>query len=85
MQPLKLSSECAEEKSRTETTGLFVDSSTELSDLFPCVTLSYTGDKIEANFGPDFKYKFDEDDEEEEEEEEKDEQEEAPQEIKIWF
>uniref|UniRef100_A0A183CK69 FAD-binding PCMH-type domain-containing protein n=1 Tax=Globodera pallida TaxID=36090 RepID=A0A183CK69_GLOPA len=40
---------------RLETTGLFVNSAAEL---FPCVTLSQTGDKIEANFGPDFKYKF---------------------------
>uniref|UniRef100_A0A914H8Z9 B30.2/SPRY domain-containing protein n=1 Tax=Globodera rostochiensis TaxID=31243 RepID=A0A914H8Z9_GLORO len=36
-----------------ETTGLFVDSAAEL---FPCISL-YFG-KIEANFGPDFEYKF---------------------------
>uniref|UniRef100_A0A183CAQ6 B30.2/SPRY domain-containing protein n=1 Tax=Globodera pallida TaxID=36090 RepID=A0A183CAQ6_GLOPA len=38
-----------------DTANLFVDSA---ADLFPCVTLSYLGDKIEANFGPNFKYKF---------------------------
>uniref|UniRef100_A0A183CNE6 B30.2/SPRY domain-containing protein n=1 Tax=Globodera pallida TaxID=36090 RepID=A0A183CNE6_GLOPA len=35
--------------------GLFVDFG---ADLFPCVSLSYPGDKIEANFGPNFEYKF---------------------------
>ncbi|KAI3408858.1 SPRY domain-containing protein 3 [Globodera pallida] len=40
---------------RFDTTGLFVDSADEL---FPCVTLFHSGDKIEANFGPDFDYKF---------------------------
>ncbi|KAI3422673.1 BTB/POZ domain-containing protein 1 [Globodera pallida] len=40
---------------RLETTGLLVDSA---ADLFPCVTLFNSGDKIEANFGPNFKYKF---------------------------
>uniref|UniRef100_A0A914H689 SPRY domain-containing protein n=1 Tax=Globodera rostochiensis TaxID=31243 RepID=A0A914H689_GLORO len=34
---------------RLETAGLFVDST---ADLFSCVTLSDTGAKIEANFGP---------------------------------
>uniref|UniRef100_A0A183C3X2 B30.2/SPRY domain-containing protein n=1 Tax=Globodera pallida TaxID=36090 RepID=A0A183C3X2_GLOPA len=38
-----------------ETSGLFV---TIAADLFPCVTLSSLSDKIEANFGPNFKYKF---------------------------
>uniref|UniRef100_A0A183BIN5 B30.2/SPRY domain-containing protein n=1 Tax=Globodera pallida TaxID=36090 RepID=A0A183BIN5_GLOPA len=40
---------------RLETTGLFVDSAAEL---FPCVTLDRPANKIEANFGPHFKYKF---------------------------
>uniref|UniRef100_A0A914HEU3 B30.2/SPRY domain-containing protein n=1 Tax=Globodera rostochiensis TaxID=31243 RepID=A0A914HEU3_GLORO len=43
---------------RLDTTGLFVDSAAELSDLFPCVTLSHHQTKIEANFGPNFKWKF---------------------------
>uniref|UniRef100_A0A183BIP6 B30.2/SPRY domain-containing protein n=1 Tax=Globodera pallida TaxID=36090 RepID=A0A183BIP6_GLOPA len=43
---------------RLETTGLFVDSAAELSDLFPCVTLTYPQNKIEANFGPNFEWKF---------------------------
>uniref|UniRef100_A0A183C3X0 B30.2/SPRY domain-containing protein n=1 Tax=Globodera pallida TaxID=36090 RepID=A0A183C3X0_GLOPA len=38
-----------------DTANLFV---TIAADLFPCVTLSYSSDKIEANFGPNFKYKF---------------------------
>uniref|UniRef100_A0A183BSP8 B30.2/SPRY domain-containing protein n=1 Tax=Globodera pallida TaxID=36090 RepID=A0A183BSP8_GLOPA len=38
---------------RLETTGLCVDSAAEL---FPCVTLADSGDKIEANFGPNFKF-----------------------------
>ncbi|KAI3411019.1 Ran-binding protein 9 [Globodera pallida] len=41
-----------------ETTGMFIDSAAELSELFPCVTLFFPGAKIEANFGPNFKYKF---------------------------
>ncbi|KAI3411029.1 hypothetical protein GPALN_003114 [Globodera pallida] len=40
---------------RLGTTGLFVDFG---ADLFPCVTLSHYQTKIEANFGPHFKYKF---------------------------
>uniref|UniRef100_A0A183CCJ3 B30.2/SPRY domain-containing protein n=1 Tax=Globodera pallida TaxID=36090 RepID=A0A183CCJ3_GLOPA len=40
---------------RLDTDGLLVDSG---ADLFPCVSLSVYGNKIEANFGPDFKYKF---------------------------
>uniref|UniRef100_A0A914I1G3 B30.2/SPRY domain-containing protein n=1 Tax=Globodera rostochiensis TaxID=31243 RepID=A0A914I1G3_GLORO len=41
---------------RLETTDLFVaDSATEL---FPCVTLFNSGAKIEANFGPNFEFKF---------------------------
>uniref|UniRef100_A0A914HTZ4 Uncharacterized protein n=1 Tax=Globodera rostochiensis TaxID=31243 RepID=A0A914HTZ4_GLORO len=36
---------------RLETTDLFADSA---ADLFPCVTLLRNGDKIEANFGPNF-------------------------------
>ncbi|KAI3408214.1 hypothetical protein GPALN_012060 [Globodera pallida] len=40
---------------RLKTAGLFVDSAAEL---FPCVTLLRNGDKIEANFGPNFEYKF---------------------------
>uniref|UniRef100_A0A183BK63 B30.2/SPRY domain-containing protein n=1 Tax=Globodera pallida TaxID=36090 RepID=A0A183BK63_GLOPA len=39
-----------------KTTGLFVDSTS--ADLFPCVSLLRFGDKIEANFGPKFEYKF---------------------------
>uniref|UniRef100_A0A914HDC4 B30.2/SPRY domain-containing protein n=1 Tax=Globodera rostochiensis TaxID=31243 RepID=A0A914HDC4_GLORO len=38
---------------RLETAGLCVYSAT---DLFPCVTLYCPGDKIEANFGPNFKF-----------------------------
>uniref|UniRef100_A0A183C4T0 B30.2/SPRY domain-containing protein n=1 Tax=Globodera pallida TaxID=36090 RepID=A0A183C4T0_GLOPA len=40
---------------RLDTDGLRVDSA---ATLFPCVTLCSTGDKIEANFGPDFQYNF---------------------------
>ncbi|KAI3408212.1 hypothetical protein GPALN_012058 [Globodera pallida] len=40
---------------RLKTAGLFVDFAAEL---FPCVTLLRNGDKIEANFGPNFEYKF---------------------------
>uniref|UniRef100_A0A914HCH8 B30.2/SPRY domain-containing protein n=1 Tax=Globodera rostochiensis TaxID=31243 RepID=A0A914HCH8_GLORO len=40
---------------RLETTDLLVDSA---ADLFPCITLHDDGDKIEANFGPDFEIKF---------------------------
>uniref|UniRef100_A0A914I629 B30.2/SPRY domain-containing protein n=1 Tax=Globodera rostochiensis TaxID=31243 RepID=A0A914I629_GLORO len=39
---------------RLETAGLFVSSAVEL---FPCLTLFYPGDKIEANFGPNFNFK----------------------------
>uniref|UniRef100_A0A914H786 B30.2/SPRY domain-containing protein n=1 Tax=Globodera rostochiensis TaxID=31243 RepID=A0A914H786_GLORO len=39
-----------------KTTGLFVDSAAEL---FPSVTLCDPGTKIEANFGPNFKYNID--------------------------
>uniref|UniRef100_A0A914HBG9 BTB domain-containing protein n=1 Tax=Globodera rostochiensis TaxID=31243 RepID=A0A914HBG9_GLORO len=38
---------------RLETAGLFVDSGIEL---YPCVTLFNSGAKIEANFGPNFKF-----------------------------
>ncbi|KAI3418362.1 Ran-binding protein 10 [Globodera pallida] len=38
-----------------DTANLFISSA---ADLFPCVTLFHSGDKIEANFGPDFEYKF---------------------------
>uniref|UniRef100_A0A183C4U7 SPRY domain-containing protein n=1 Tax=Globodera pallida TaxID=36090 RepID=A0A183C4U7_GLOPA len=38
---------------RLETAGLCVDSG---ADLFPCVTLHEPGTKIEANFGPKFKF-----------------------------
>ncbi|KAI3419352.1 hypothetical protein GPALN_006597 [Globodera pallida] len=38
---------------RLETTGLFVDFAADLS---PCVTLHKPGAKIEANFGPNFKF-----------------------------
>ncbi|KAI3408845.1 hypothetical protein GPALN_007442 [Globodera pallida] len=40
---------------RLETTGLFVHSA---ADLFPCVSLLRSGAKIEANFGPNFEFKF---------------------------
>uniref|UniRef100_A0A914H6Y6 B30.2/SPRY domain-containing protein n=1 Tax=Globodera rostochiensis TaxID=31243 RepID=A0A914H6Y6_GLORO len=40
---------------RLETTGLLVDSA---ATLFPCVTLHDYDDKIEANFGPNFEFKF---------------------------
>uniref|UniRef100_A0A914GZ73 B30.2/SPRY domain-containing protein n=1 Tax=Globodera rostochiensis TaxID=31243 RepID=A0A914GZ73_GLORO len=40
---------------RLKTTGLLAPFAGEL---FPCVSLCYPGDKIEANFGPDFEYKF---------------------------
>uniref|UniRef100_A0A914HNF7 B30.2/SPRY domain-containing protein n=1 Tax=Globodera rostochiensis TaxID=31243 RepID=A0A914HNF7_GLORO len=43
---------------RLDTAHLFVDSDADLSDLFPCVTMSHPGDKIEANFGPNFKFKI---------------------------
>uniref|UniRef100_A0A914HVJ3 B30.2/SPRY domain-containing protein n=1 Tax=Globodera rostochiensis TaxID=31243 RepID=A0A914HVJ3_GLORO len=40
---------------RLDTANLFISFATEL---FPCVTLFHSGDKIEANFGPNFEYKF---------------------------
>ncbi|KAI3408285.1 hypothetical protein GPALN_011919 [Globodera pallida] len=40
---------------RLETANLFVDS---VDELFPCVSLSDSGDKIVAYFGPNFEYKF---------------------------
>uniref|UniRef100_A0A914HZ51 B30.2/SPRY domain-containing protein n=1 Tax=Globodera rostochiensis TaxID=31243 RepID=A0A914HZ51_GLORO len=40
---------------RLKTTGLFVSF---VADLFPCVTLFQSGDKIEENFGPNFEFKF---------------------------
>ncbi|KAI3411027.1 hypothetical protein GPALN_003112 [Globodera pallida] len=43
---------------RLDTTGLFVDSAAKLSDLFPFVSLFFPGTKIEANFGPNFEWKF---------------------------
>uniref|UniRef100_A0A914HLL4 B30.2/SPRY domain-containing protein n=1 Tax=Globodera rostochiensis TaxID=31243 RepID=A0A914HLL4_GLORO len=33
------------------------DLSVDCADLFPCATLFHSGDKIESNFGPDFKFK----------------------------
>uniref|UniRef100_A0A183BL43 SPRY domain-containing protein n=1 Tax=Globodera pallida TaxID=36090 RepID=A0A183BL43_GLOPA len=38
---------------RLDTANLSVDSA---ADLFPCVTLGKLGDKIEANFGPNFQF-----------------------------
>uniref|UniRef100_A0A183C557 B30.2/SPRY domain-containing protein n=1 Tax=Globodera pallida TaxID=36090 RepID=A0A183C557_GLOPA len=38
------------------TSGLFVSCADEL---FPCVTLFLTGTKVQANFGPNFEFKFD--------------------------
>uniref|UniRef100_A0A183BR89 B30.2/SPRY domain-containing protein n=1 Tax=Globodera pallida TaxID=36090 RepID=A0A183BR89_GLOPA len=38
---------------RLDSANLFVDSA---AGLFPCVTLFHTRNKIEANFGPNFKY-----------------------------
>uniref|UniRef100_A0A183CNB2 BTB domain-containing protein n=1 Tax=Globodera pallida TaxID=36090 RepID=A0A183CNB2_GLOPA len=38
---------------RLETAGLFVDSA---ADLFPCITMFSPGTKVEANFGPNFKF-----------------------------
>ncbi|KAI3418478.1 hypothetical protein GPALN_009806 [Globodera pallida] len=40
---------------RLKTAGLIAPFA---SELFPCVSLCYSGDKIEANFGPDFEFKF---------------------------
>uniref|UniRef100_A0A183C3X3 B30.2/SPRY domain-containing protein n=1 Tax=Globodera pallida TaxID=36090 RepID=A0A183C3X3_GLOPA len=40
---------------RLDAAKLFANSA---ADLFPCVSLAKPGTKIEANFGPDFKYKF---------------------------
>uniref|UniRef100_A0A914H8X5 B30.2/SPRY domain-containing protein n=1 Tax=Globodera rostochiensis TaxID=31243 RepID=A0A914H8X5_GLORO len=42
-------------KNGQQTAGLFVNFGVEL---FPCVTLYEPGDKIEANFGPNFKFKL---------------------------
>ncbi|KAL3103535.1 hypothetical protein niasHT_025053 [Heterodera trifolii] len=39
-----------------DTPDLFLDSVG--TDLFPCVTLDISGSKIEANFGPNFKYEI---------------------------
>uniref|UniRef100_A0A183CL78 B30.2/SPRY domain-containing protein n=1 Tax=Globodera pallida TaxID=36090 RepID=A0A183CL78_GLOPA len=41
---------------RLDTANLFINSAAVLSDLFPCISMSHPGDKIEANFGPNFKY-----------------------------
>uniref|UniRef100_A0A183BR90 B30.2/SPRY domain-containing protein n=1 Tax=Globodera pallida TaxID=36090 RepID=A0A183BR90_GLOPA len=41
---------------RLDTANLFVDSADHLSDLFPCISMSHPGNKIEANFGPNFKF-----------------------------
>uniref|UniRef100_A0A183CMZ2 B30.2/SPRY domain-containing protein n=1 Tax=Globodera pallida TaxID=36090 RepID=A0A183CMZ2_GLOPA len=41
---------------RLDTANLFVDSAANLFDLFPCISMSHPGDKIEANFGPNFKF-----------------------------
>ncbi|KAI3421848.1 hypothetical protein GPALN_012392 [Globodera pallida] len=41
---------------RLDTADMFLGFNDE--ELFPCVTLSEVGDKIEANFGPFFEYKF---------------------------
>uniref|UniRef100_A0A914HNB0 B30.2/SPRY domain-containing protein n=1 Tax=Globodera rostochiensis TaxID=31243 RepID=A0A914HNB0_GLORO len=41
-----------------ETADLLVDPAANLSNLFPCVSLWTPDDKIVANFGPDFKFKF---------------------------
>uniref|UniRef100_A0A914HMZ0 B30.2/SPRY domain-containing protein n=1 Tax=Globodera rostochiensis TaxID=31243 RepID=A0A914HMZ0_GLORO len=41
---------------RLDSANLFVDSATNLFDLFPCVTVLAFGAKIEANFGPNFKF-----------------------------
>uniref|UniRef100_A0A914HR97 B30.2/SPRY domain-containing protein n=1 Tax=Globodera rostochiensis TaxID=31243 RepID=A0A914HR97_GLORO len=41
---------------RLDTAHLFVDSAADLSDLFPCVSMFHTGNKIEANFGPNFEF-----------------------------
>uniref|UniRef100_A0A914H955 B30.2/SPRY domain-containing protein n=1 Tax=Globodera rostochiensis TaxID=31243 RepID=A0A914H955_GLORO len=38
---------------RLETAGLFIDSA---ADLFPCITMFSPGTKVEANFGPNFKF-----------------------------
>uniref|UniRef100_A0A914I2B6 B30.2/SPRY domain-containing protein n=1 Tax=Globodera rostochiensis TaxID=31243 RepID=A0A914I2B6_GLORO len=44
---------------RLDNANLFVDSAADsIAVLFPCVSLGNPGTKIEANFGPDFKYKF---------------------------
>uniref|UniRef100_A0A914HNB4 B30.2/SPRY domain-containing protein n=1 Tax=Globodera rostochiensis TaxID=31243 RepID=A0A914HNB4_GLORO len=43
---------------RLETADLLVDPAANLSNLFPCVSLWTPDDKIVANFGPDFKFKF---------------------------
>uniref|UniRef100_A0A914H6Q8 BTB domain-containing protein n=1 Tax=Globodera rostochiensis TaxID=31243 RepID=A0A914H6Q8_GLORO len=37
---------------RLDTANMFVN----YADLYPCVTLYHSGDKIKANFGPNFKY-----------------------------